>query len=340
MKKNMIALAVAAAFAAPVAMADAPVVYGKINVNINSVTDNGNGVNDTASRVGIKGSEDLGNGLKAVYKMEFDVDVAGAGGLKGRNQYLGLAGGFGTVLIGRHDSPMKMAQPTDTFNDGAADNNATVMGALGATGEDRAAHVLAYVSPSFSGVKLILAGTSPKSTAVAPATSDDRSITGGTHAAVTYGSTKKGLFLSAAMNTFSADTYNTTGQVGAKNYDETSFSAQYKVGGLTANATVRGFDDGEAADGRDEGTATIANLAYKMGKFTVKGKIMQADYANNDKTGTQTAVGLAYALGKKTTAYVYTTTKDKNINTGGSSKSTVALGKSVTASYVGLVHKF
>ncbi|HHT00545.1 MAG TPA: porin, partial [Thiomicrospira sp.] len=80
MKKNIIALAVAAAFAAPVAMADAPTVYGKLNLNVSSITDKGNGVNDVASRVGIKGSEDLGDGLKAIYKMEFELDVEGTGG--------------------------------------------------------------------------------------------------------------------------------------------------------------------------------------------------------------------------------------------------------------------
>jgi predicted porin len=329
MKKNLIALAVAAAFAAPVAMADAPTIYGKLNVNINTKTDAGNGVNDTASRMGVKGSEDLGNGLKAVYKIEFGLDLEGSGVLSNRNQYLGLAGGFGTVLIGRHDSPLKVVQPTDTFNDGAADNNASGMGATGNSGEHRASEVLAYVSPSFSGVTFILAGTSNGATVT---DADDRSIMGGTHAAVMYGSTKKGLFLSAGMNTFGKDAYSGLGSITtADDYQETSFSAQYKTGGLLVNATVRNFDDGASADGRDEGTLTIANAAYTMGKVTLKGKIMQADYANDDKTGTQTAIGLGYKLGKKTSAYVYTTTKDKKYVNG---------TKDNTQSYVGLVHKF
>ena len=329
MKKNIIALAIASALAAPIAMADAPTIYGKLNVNINTKTDGGNGVNDTASRIGVKGSEDLGNGLKAVYKIEFGLDLEGSGVLSNRNQYLGLAGGFGTVLAGRHDSPMKMVQPTDIFNDGAADNNASKMGATKNSGEHRASHVLAYVSPSFSGVKLILAGTSPD----AASDDDDRSITGGTHAAVAYGSAKKGLFLSAAMNSFSSDTYNALATVGTKDYDETSFAAQYKTGGLTVNGMLRNFDDGASADARNEGALTIVGAAYKMGKFTVKGKIMQADYANDDKTGTQTALGLGYSLGKKTSAYVYTTTKDKNYVSSTATKSN-------TQSFVGMVHKF
>jgi predicted porin len=308
--------------AAPAAMADAPTVYGKFNVNINTVTDGGNGVNDTASRIGIKGSEDLGNGLKAIYKAEFSLDIEGNGGLGERNQYLGLAGGFGTVLIGQHDSPLKMAQPTDLFNDGAADNSRLGMGVGGKTGEIRATEVLAYVSPSFGGVKLIAAGTSPATSPDA----DDRSITGGTHAAITYGSTKKGLFLSAAMDDFSEDGYGL-----ADNYTQTSFAAQYKTGGLTVNGMIREFDDGQSADNAGEGTATFIGAAYKMGKVTIKGKYMTADpKASGADTGTQTAIGLGYALGKKTTAYVYTTTQDEDL-TG---------TDSVTKNYVGMVHKF
>jgi len=312
MKKNIIALAVAAAFAAPVAMADAPTIYGKLNLNVSSITDAGNGVNDVASRVGIKGSEDLGDGLKAIYKIEFGLDVEGSGGLSDRNQYLGLAGGFGTVLLGQHDSPLKVVQPTDTFNDGYADNSKLKLGLLGKTGEIRATNALVYVSPSFSGIKLIAAGTSP-------VVGEDRSVMGGTHVAATYGSTKKGLFLSAAMDTFSEDGYAL-----GDDYTNTSMSAQYKTGGLLVNATVRTFDDGT-----DKDTATFVNAAYKMGKFTVKGKLMQAD-PEGGEVGTQTAIGLAYALGKKTTGYVYTSTKDEDL-TGSDSE---------TASFVGMVHKF
>jgi len=329
MKKNIIALAVASAIAAPVAMADAPVVYGKFNVNVNSVTDNGTGVDDVASRLGIKGSEDLGNGLKAVYKAEFSIDLEGKGGLGDRNQYLGLAGGFGTVLIGQHDSPLKMVQPTDLFNDGAADNTRLGMGVGGKTGEIRATEVLAYVSPSFSGVQLIAAGTSPKTSPDA----DDRSITGGTHLAATYGSTKKGLFLSAAQDSFSEDGYGLT-----DTYTQTSLAAQYKTGALTVNGMVRSFDDGNSADAASEGTATFIGAAYKFGKITLKGKYMTTDYeVSGMDSGSQTAIGLGYALGKKTSAYVYTTTQDADLRAALTGD---ADADSRTGNYIGMVHKF
>jgi predicted porin len=310
MKKNIIALAVASAIAAPVAMADAPVVYGKINVNAKFADGADLNIGDTASRVGIKGSEDLGNGLKAVYKMEFDVDVAGAGGFKGRNQYLGLAGGFGTVLVGRHDTPEKMSQASDLFNDGAADlaNDSMTSGVT--VNETRSGNVVAYVSPSFSGVKLIAA-----------AVANGVDAKGATSAALTYGSTKKGLYLAAAMTDYKTNGSNTDSKA-----DTTRFSAQYKTGGLTANTIYM-----TANDGPSDGTITQVNLGYKIGKFMPKLKVSMADpKAAGVKSTTNMSVGLNYSLGKKTTAYIYTVDADTN-NTA---------EKATDQTIVGMVHKF
>jgi predicted porin len=311
MKKNIIALAVASAIAAPVAMADAPVVYGKINVNAKFADGADLNIGDTSSRVGIKGSDDLGNGLKAVYKLEFDVDVAGKtkdgdrkGTLTARNQYLGLAGGFGTVLVGRHDTPEKMSQASDLFNDGAADlaNDSMTSGVT--VNETRSGNVVAYVSPSFSGVKLIAA-----------AVANGVDANGATSAALTYGSTKKGLYLAAAMTD-----YKTNGSKA----DTTRFSAQYKTGGLTANTIYM-----TANDGASDGTITQVNLGYKIGKFMPKLKVSMADpKAAGVKSTTNMSVGLNYSLGKKTTAYIYTVDADTN-NTKGTDQT-----------IVGMVHKF
>ncbi|HRK39849.1 MAG TPA: porin [Burkholderiaceae bacterium] len=63
------------------------------------------------SRWGLRGTEDLGGGLKAVFQMEAGFNMAngasGQGGLLfGRQAYAGLAGDFGAVRIGRQYSPM------------------------------------------------------------------------------------------------------------------------------------------------------------------------------------------------------------------------------------------
>ena len=304
MKKNIVALAVAAAISAPVAMAGAPTVYGKLNMAIQTDADTATGgttVDSVASRFGVKGSEDLGNGLKAVYKVEFGMHIDGDdNGLSARNQYVGLKGGFGTVLMGSHDTPLKMIQPSDLFNDGMADNNKMIEGSHG---EDRADNVVAYVSPSFSGVKIIAAGVADDQTSGA-----DSSLTDTTSIAIAYGSKKKGLYLAAAQNSTS----------GADN--ETRLAAQYKANGLVANAISH-------KTGSD--SAIVINAGYKMGKMMPK--IKWADNTGG-VDGTYTAVGLDYSLGKKTKAYVDIMNRDTAAQDAGA--------KASTTTSVGLIHKF
>lgn len=151
MKKSLIALAVAGAFVAPAAMADSNVVvYGVANVSVD-VTSTGsntaatpsfssNKVSSNTSRLGVKGNEDLGNGLTAVWQVESLISIDGGSngaaaaptnGLATRNTFAGLNGGFGTVLLGRHDTPYKMAtRGYDLFGDTIADNRAVMGGGL------------------------------------------------------------------------------------------------------------------------------------------------------------------------------------------------------------------
>jgi predicted porin len=117
-----------------------------------------------ANRFGLKGSEDLGNGLKAIYQIELgfnfgDQNIPGGsnGGISIRNSFVGLAGGFGTALVGRHDTPMKISTgKLDLFSDTVADYNGTV----GFT-DYRTDNTIAYISPSFSGFSFMGAIVAP-----------------------------------------------------------------------------------------------------------------------------------------------------------------------------------
>ncbi|MEJ2455603.1 MAG: porin [Candidatus Thiodiazotropha sp.] len=173
--KKVLSLAIAAALVAPVAaMADAT-LYGKAHFAVvNTDIDDGNPATDDQdvwstdsvfSRFGIKGSEDLGGGLTAVYQFEFQVNPDAGSTLNNRNQFIGLAGGFGTFLAGRHDTPMKMSQGKfDVFPD---QNYTGVKGGDIAgliPGDDRVGNVLAYVSPSMGGLTFVgaaVAGEQP-----------------------------------------------------------------------------------------------------------------------------------------------------------------------------------
>lgn len=145
MNKKLIALAVAAAMVPMAAMAEVE-VYGQGNVSID-VADNGaaaataaasqNGINvsTNSSRIGFKASEDLGNGMSAVVVAEFGVNMASNGyttvddtaSFTDRNTYVGIAGDFGTVIVGRVDTPYKSSTKNmGVFGDTTADYRAVV----------------------------------------------------------------------------------------------------------------------------------------------------------------------------------------------------------------------
>lgn len=164
MNKKLIALAVASAVVAPVASANGVQIYGQMNAGYEFVkadtTDGSNSatrgrVSDYTSRIGFKGSEKLSNGLTAIWQLEARVrpDDAGQGTLGSRNSYVGLAGNFGAVVLGRHDTPYKLVGSelnplTGTTADFTGANGVFSRGEVVA---GRLDNVVAYLSPNFNG---------------------------------------------------------------------------------------------------------------------------------------------------------------------------------------------
>jgi predicted porin len=113
------------------------------------------------SRLGVRGSEDLGNGLKAVYQVELGINLndtnrnvlSNSDSIAYRNSFVGLAGNWGTFLGGRHDTPLRITTSSlDLFSDTMADYNGTV-----GFRDLRADNVVAYISPEWSGFQLLAA---------------------------------------------------------------------------------------------------------------------------------------------------------------------------------------
>jgi len=116
MKKTLVAIAALAAVGAASAQSSVT-LYGRIDASIGSVktTFNGTTIADpgiqirsgghSGSRWGLKGTEDLGGGLKANFVLEqgFNVDDGTAVSARQfhRQAYVGLSGGFGSVNVGR-----------------------------------------------------------------------------------------------------------------------------------------------------------------------------------------------------------------------------------------------
>jgi len=125
MKKSLLALAVLGAFAGAAQAQSSVTIYGIVDTGVTYTskaqtpaggTNTGskfamNSGNIQGSRIGFKGVEDLGGGLSAVFNLEtgFTNDNGGLQGsdsvtgsnLFRRKSVVGLAGGFGSVLVGR-----------------------------------------------------------------------------------------------------------------------------------------------------------------------------------------------------------------------------------------------
>jgi predicted porin len=116
MKKSLITAAALAATTIPV-LAQQVTVYGRVDLSIAQRAgqpDNLEMRNGSGSRFGLRGTEDLGGGLKAVFGLEhrFNADTGEAASpFWGGKSVVGLRGGFGTVTLGRDDNPaVKMVQ--------------------------------------------------------------------------------------------------------------------------------------------------------------------------------------------------------------------------------------
>ena len=151
-------------------------VYGRVNIDFESVKNDKVSVATTAksadrmqsnsSRFGVKGSEALGDNLAAIWQLEIQVDPANGGGTPfngTRNSHVGLKGGFGTAFVGTWDTPYKVAHNKIELFDNATIFSATNM--IGRSGANNAGNtavtavnyntrqssVMQYWTPNISG---------------------------------------------------------------------------------------------------------------------------------------------------------------------------------------------
>jgi predicted porin len=123
--------------------------------------DNGSGEGNSTTRLGIKGSMDVGGGIKANFRFETggitsDGEVNPGGAFFNRQAWAGFSGSFGEVRLGRQDSiAFQLMAPYD-FN--GASNGVSALG-YSATGPwlpGRQSRSLQYISPAMGGVTVQL----------------------------------------------------------------------------------------------------------------------------------------------------------------------------------------
>ena len=121
MKKTLVALAVLGSFAGVASAATSVTLYGTVDAGYegwsygkdfstwNNTFVQG-GTSEANSKIGVKGQEDLGNGLAATFQLEGDVNAdVGSSSLFNRESTVGLKGAFGEVKVGRSKSQMELA---------------------------------------------------------------------------------------------------------------------------------------------------------------------------------------------------------------------------------------
>ncbi|MCB1673190.1 MAG: porin [Pseudomonadales bacterium] len=329
MKRNLIALAVAAAVIAPVANA-APKVYGKINLSAESYKKEDESkptadiettqMTSNASRFGVKGEDELTANISAIYGIEWEVSGEGdAADLGQRNRFLGLKHqSLGTVKMGKYDSYTKLAQGSvDLFNDYAGDMKYTI------AGENRLNNVLGYESPKFMNTEFNVMAQTQDAAA------------NGTSLSIVHNNEELGLYLALAMDN-NVEGKGATITSTAAELDSTRLVATYKVADLTLNA-LYSMTENEVS--KEEETAYLIGAAYKMGDVELKAQYSVADNDTNNlangKTSqkTLTSIGADYKLSSKAKVFGWYSMKEQT---------KVGLANDVTEDTLGLgiEHKF
>lgn len=297
--KTALATALTLAAAAP-SYAVAPItVYGKVNVSVENVNDASTSFDDktdvlsNASRFGVKGGVALNDSLNAVYNVEWEVNVSdesASGGksdnIKARNQYVGLEGNFGELLVGRNDTILKQSQgKVDLFNDLRGD-----LGNIFA-GEVRSGDSLTYKSPSVGGFQ---AGATWVTESNGESVDSDGEATDGASLGAWYGddSLKKQPFYAALA-------YDSK----IKGYDTVRATAYGKLGPIQLGAV---YQQQEAVTtGAKSKDGYLANAAW-----TINDVKLLAQFQTLDDKGDGWSAGGEYALGKPTKAYLFYTSRD------------------------------
>ncbi|HER34438.1 MAG: porin [Halothiobacillaceae bacterium] len=315
MKKNIIALAVAAAIAAPAAAVADTTLYGKIHASYDffggDTADNADySLASNSSRIGIKGKEAISDNLSLIYQWENELDWGGTkdAGLKSsdtRNTYVGFAGGWGTMYVGAHDTPFKEVRGKyDLFGDTVGDARSILRGrAVETTGnnwDQRYNNTLAYVTPDMGGFQAKLSYISD--------TEDLNNETDAYSASAGY--EIGGFGIIAGYEQHNRE------EVAGEEDDQSSYrvAAQYKFAGFKVMGLYQGVENvNYLTESQARAAGTLggdmdmygAGAAYSFGKSTIKAHYFTAsDVDSMDDTGAELwAIGYDYKLSKQTKVY-------------------------------------
>ena len=361
MKKQLLAAAVATAIAAPMTATAGDVTLGGVMfMSIDSVDlgdtvqtagpfnqfpgtnqdaytpgYDGLAVNTHFSNFFIKGTEDLGNGLSAFFHMEFLISPDDNNAVSNnRNTYVGLAGNWGKVGIGRNDSPYKKSTGgLELFGNLAGDYQNIGFHDV------RMQNTLFYYSPNWNGFSFGAAIGMPSNDSVGPATPFEGSD--GVEEVSLAGTYKNGPW-------FASLAYEERSQefLGFANNPIGDDHEKWRMGlGYTANGFHVGFiyEDNDSFGGNGEIDYDVYRISgsYSFGNNVVKAAYSRMDVDSSNVIGIlvdepdQFSIGLDHKLSKRTKLFATYTDFD-----GDDNNLIVGDDYDYDVFSVGIVHKF
>lgn len=290
MNKKLVAAALGLAFAAPV-FADSSNVtlYGRVHQTLDhqSTSENQGGgdqggnfaIEDASSRFGIKGQEDLGGGLSAIFAYEFAVNSDDTGGITGaRHAYLGMKGAYGLAVIGSQDGGNDSQAPLY--------NQASLVGSVSNNGGP-----LTTVGSTTTGLSQAITREQRVSNSIGYATTIAGVQINARHA------------LSGGVN----DAANNDGALRKENDTRsTEIAATYKIGALTIGGGYQNIDAQQVTQNALNLTNNVESViqgvaSYNFGSFIVSGLIAQkelfrANQVNGEDSNTEFALSATMPL--------------------------------------------
>ena len=335
MKKSLLALAVLGAFAGAASAQSSVTLFGVVDLSLKQVKNDGNGsrksmANDgiNSNRLGVRGVEDLGGGLRAGFHLEGGMtpdDGTALGQTWRRRSTASLMGGFGELRLGRDYTPSFWNTTIfDPFGTNGVGSSLNLTHNVGQTTYVRSNNSVGYHLPALGGLY--------GQVMVAPGESAAGKYTGGRIG-----------FAAGPVNVAVSTGRQDTDAAGNTKFKHTSIAGSYKVGPATLMAQWN--DEKSDTPSGDKETRILFGASVVVGQGLINAaftKTDEKDAANRDAT--QLALGYIYNLSPRTALYgTYASIKNKNnsnsFSIGGGAGTPSANGKS-TGVEAGLRHSF
>jgi predicted porin len=336
MNKSLMALALLSATAGVAHAQSAVQIYGTVDAGFIKRSDQTLNIGRRAANtLGFKGTEDLGNGLKALFQLEMryepDTGTTETGLVNGvavtrplfqGQSRVGLAGDFGMVRIGRgvtayqesvgaFDPWHALPTPAGFYTDlTVAGYSSQPLDAAGSS-NNRWSNAVWYNSPVFAGVQVnatvatkeannggAYVGTGSLATPQFPGNA--QASANPFSVSATYGNGPFALMLGYERNHVETKAWSIAGSVAA-------------TPELKLMATYSRQDQGDTRVLADETDAWVLGLNYRMGPGTFLAGYGQKDADNLPKVK-QLSLGYEYALSKRTYVYIDASRKKNQIN--------------------------